>query len=124
MESGRSGISADRVRTLARTYECANSALVEALAGMTAQRGTQWWDTYQKSLPAGFRDVAEMEWYARRLHIALTVHMPGLFQTEDHARAVFEHVIPGSARPTWTYGWHYAWIADKCWPRATHRRSS
>ncbi|MFH9471528.1 helix-turn-helix domain-containing protein [Streptomyces clavifer] len=94
MESGRSGISADRVRTLAETYTCEDSALVEALVAMTSERGHQWWDSYRESLPSGFLDVAEMEWHARRLRIGLTVHMPGLFQTEAHARAVFEHVIP------------------------------
>ena len=94
MESGRSGISAERVHTLAATYACENVPLVEALAAMTAQRGTHWWDAYQDRLPVGFLDVAEMEWFARRLRIALTVHMPGLFQTDDHARALFEHVFP------------------------------
>ncbi|MCX4845601.1 helix-turn-helix transcriptional regulator [Streptomyces sp. NBC_00893] len=94
MESGRSGISADRVRAMAETYGCQNDALIEALAAMTARRRSPWWDSHRDSLPAGFLDVAEMEWYASRLRIALTVHMPGLFHTEDHARAVFEHVIP------------------------------
>ncbi|MET8327143.1 helix-turn-helix transcriptional regulator [Streptomyces sp. NPDC005181] len=94
MESGRSGISAERVRTLADTYGCVNSTLVEALVAMTSRRRTQWWDKYRELLPSGFLDVAEMEWYARRLRIALTVHMPGLLHTEDHARALFEHVIP------------------------------
>ncbi|WP_143666716.1 helix-turn-helix domain-containing protein, partial [Streptomyces reticuliscabiei] len=36
MESGRSGISADRVRTLAANYGCAEAEFVEALAAMAA----------------------------------------------------------------------------------------
>ncbi|SDK39035.1 hypothetical protein SAMN05421806_10763 [Streptomyces indicus] len=94
MESGRSGISADRVRTLASNYGCADEELVEALAAMAGERDKGWWEKYRGRLPASFLDIAEMEWRARRLRIALTVHMPGILQTEQHARAVFEAVIP------------------------------
>ncbi|MDF6044551.1 helix-turn-helix transcriptional regulator [Streptomyces sp. JH14] len=94
MESGRSGISPDRVRTLAGNYGRADSPLVDALAAMAAERGTHWWEKYRGQLPVGFLDIAEMEWHARRLRIALTTHLPGLLHTEDHARAVFEQVIP------------------------------
>lgn len=94
MESGRSGISADRVRTLASNYGCADQALVDALAAMAAEREKGWWETYRGQLPASFLDIAEMEWHARRLRVALSVHLPGILHTEEHARAVFEHVIP------------------------------
>ncbi|MDG4858507.1 helix-turn-helix transcriptional regulator [Streptomyces sp. T-3] len=94
MESGRSGISADRVRTLACNYGCPDQALVDALADMATEREKGWWETYRGQLPVSFLDIAEMEWHATRLRIALTVHMPGILQTEEHARAVFEAVIP------------------------------
>ncbi|MFD5219530.1 DUF5753 domain-containing protein [Streptomyces tendae] len=94
MESGRSGISAERVRTLAGNYGCTDQALVEALASMAAGREKGWWEGYKGQLRDGFLDIAEMEWHATRLRIAVTVHLPGLLQTEDHARAVFEAVIP------------------------------
>lgn len=35
-----------------------------------------------------------MEHYAARIRTAQTVHLPGLFQTEDHARALFEFAVP------------------------------
>jgi transcriptional regulator with XRE-family HTH domain len=94
MESGRSGISAERVRTLAGNYGCTDQALVKALAAMTAGRERGWWEAYRGRLRDDFLDIAEMEWHATRLRIAVTVHLPGLLQTEDHARAVFEAVIP------------------------------
>ncbi|OAH13797.1 helix-turn-helix domain-containing protein [Streptomyces jeddahensis] len=94
MESGRSGISPERVRTLASNYGCVDQALVDALAAMAAERDKGWWERYRGQLPVSFLDIAEMEWHARRLRIAVTVHLPGLLQTEDHARAVFEAVIP------------------------------
>nr|WP_282084317.1 helix-turn-helix transcriptional regulator [Streptomyces tendae] len=94
MESGRSGISAERVRTLAANYGCTDQALVEALAALATGREKGWWEAYRGRLRDGFLDIAEMEWHATRLRIAVTVHLPGLLQTEDHARAVFAAVIP------------------------------
>ncbi|MEU0741708.1 helix-turn-helix transcriptional regulator [Streptomyces sp. NPDC006134] len=94
MESGRSGISPERVRTLAANYGCTDQALVDALASMASERDKGWWESYRGQLPDPFLDIAEMEWHARRVRIIVSVHLPGLLQTEEHARAVFEAVIP------------------------------
>jgi transcriptional regulator with XRE-family HTH domain len=94
MESGRSGISPERVRVLAVNYGCKDEPLVDALAAMATSRGKGWWESYRDALAPSFLDIAEMEWHARRLRIGLTVHLPGILQTEEHARAVFKHVIP------------------------------
>lgn len=94
MESGRSGISAERVHTLAGNYGCTDQTLMGALAAMAAGREKGWWEAYRGQLRDGFLDIAEMEWHATRLRIAVTVHLPGLLQIEDHARAVFDAVIP------------------------------
>jgi transcriptional regulator with XRE-family HTH domain len=94
MESGRSGISPERVRVLAANYGCKDEPLVDALAAMATSRGKGWWESYRDTLAPSFLDIAEMEWHARRLRIGLTVHLPGILQTEEHARAVFKHVIP------------------------------
>ncbi|MCX5204525.1 helix-turn-helix transcriptional regulator [Streptomyces sp. NBC_00237] len=94
MESGRSGISAARVRTLACNYGCPDQDFVDALAEMATRRGRGWWEPYRGQLPAAILDIDEMEWHAKRLRIALSVHMPGILDTEEHARAVFEQVIP------------------------------
>jgi hypothetical protein len=94
MESGRSGISADRVRTLASNYGCPDQDFIDALARMASTRGKGWWESYRGQLPAAILDIDEMEWHARRLRIALSVHLPGLLDTEEHARAIFEQAIP------------------------------
>ncbi|NVK81544.1 helix-turn-helix domain-containing protein [Streptomyces morookaense] len=94
-EAGRFGISASRVRTLACNYRCPDPGLVDALAGMAQGRTKGWWEEYRGLLPASFLDVAELEWHAVRIRNALTSHIPGLLQTEDHARALFDMVIPG-----------------------------
>ncbi|MEU9342811.1 helix-turn-helix transcriptional regulator [Streptomyces sp. NPDC048278] len=94
IESGRYAVSADRVRSIARTYSCANPALVEALAAMTGGRKRGWWGEYRDHLPAGFIDLAELEHYATELRVALAIHVPALLQTTDHARALFRTVFP------------------------------
>ncbi|MGW2112568.1 DUF5753 domain-containing protein [Streptomyces sp. NPDC001948] len=37
---------------------------------------------------------AGREHFATRIRTAQTVHLPGLFQTEEHARAIFEFTVP------------------------------
>ncbi|GAA3800102.1 helix-turn-helix transcriptional regulator [Streptomyces phyllanthi] len=94
MESGRSGISPERVRTLSSNYGCTDEDYVEALAAMATNRAKGWWEAYRGQLRDNLLDIAEMEWHAKRLRIAVTVHLPGLLQTEEQARAVFAAVIP------------------------------
>lgn len=94
IESGRYAVSADRVRTFARIYSCADPALVDALAAMTGGRTRGWWDEYREHLPVGLIDLAELEHYATELRVALVIHIPALLQTTDHARSLFRGVFP------------------------------
>ncbi|MHB9858881.1 helix-turn-helix domain-containing protein [Streptomyces sp. YIM S03343] len=94
IEAGRYGISAERLRRLVSIYECNDQAFVEALVEMTGGRKTGWWDEYRGKIPPGFLDVSEVEHYAVRLRTVQTAHLPGLFQTEAHARAIFELIVP------------------------------
>ncbi|GAA3989309.1 transcriptional regulator WhiJ [Streptomyces marokkonensis] len=94
IEAGRYGISEERLRRLASIYECDNHALVDALADMTGGRKAGWWEEYRGKIPPGFLDVSEVEHHAVRLRTAQTAHLPGLFQTEAHARAIFELIVP------------------------------
>ncbi|GAA0373353.1 helix-turn-helix transcriptional regulator [Streptomyces blastmyceticus] len=94
LEAGRVGVTPNRLRTLARNYGCADEALIDALVTMSDERDKEWWEEYRGVLPDFFLDIAEIEWHAKRLRNALTSHIPGLLQTEDHARAIFDMVIP------------------------------
>ncbi|WP_377269809.1 helix-turn-helix domain-containing protein [Peterkaempfera sp. SMS 1(5)a] len=98
MESGIRAITPERVQTLADNYGCADSTYVEALVSMAHDRSHGWWDDYRGTLPPGLLDIAELEWHATRLHTAQTVHIPGLLQTDDYARAVFSAVLPPLSR--------------------------
>jgi transcriptional regulator with XRE-family HTH domain len=94
IEAGRYAVSADRVRTLARAYSCADPALIEALAAMTGGRTRGWWDDYREYLPVGLIDLAELEHHATALRVALSLHIPALLQTADHARAMLQEAVP------------------------------
>ncbi|MDQ0789352.1 transcriptional regulator with XRE-family HTH domain [Streptomyces sp. B3I8] len=98
VEAGRFGISEERLRRLASIYECNNPALIDALATMTGGRTTGWWEEYRGKIPPGFLDVSEIEHYAVRLRTLQTAHLPGLFQTEEHARALFDLLVPALPR--------------------------
>ncbi|MFF2957752.1 helix-turn-helix domain-containing protein [Streptomyces sp. NPDC057963] len=95
IEAGRTGLSDERVRQIACFYKCPDASLVGALAAMAkGRRSRQWWDEYRGKLPDGHLDVSEIEHHATRIRTAQTVHLPGLFQTEDHARAIFDLGVP------------------------------
>ncbi|MFH8474061.1 helix-turn-helix domain-containing protein [Streptomyces sp. NPDC018000] len=94
IESGRFGISAERVRTLACNYGCPDTDLVDLLAEMAQERAGGWWEEYRGLLLPGLLDIAELENHALELITATTTHIPGLLQTQEHARAVFETADP------------------------------
>ncbi|WP_329534043.1 helix-turn-helix transcriptional regulator [Streptomyces sp. NBC_01450] len=94
IETGRTPVSADRVRSMARAYDCSDDRLVDALAAMTGRRTRGWWETYREHLPAALVDLAELEHHATGLRVALVIHIPALLQTTDHARALFRSVVP------------------------------
>lgn len=98
IESGRFGISEERLRRLASIYECNDPDLIDALASMTGGRPKGWWDEFRGKIPPDFLDVAELECHATSLRTLQTAHIPGIFQTEDHARALFDLFVPALPR--------------------------
>ncbi|GAA2294544.1 helix-turn-helix domain-containing protein [Streptomyces violaceusniger] len=94
LEAGRYAVSAERVRTLARGYDAADPELIDALAAMAGRRERCWWEDYRDVLPKVMLDIAELEQDASGLRVALAVHIPGLLQTVDHARALYRETVP------------------------------
>ncbi|KJY41614.1 DNA-binding protein, partial [Streptomyces sp. NRRL B-1568] len=60
------------------------------LSNMAQERGSYWWESYRGRLPDGFLDVTELEHHAVAMRMFTMVHIPGLLQTAEHVRAVFE----------------------------------
>ncbi|MFD5660035.1 helix-turn-helix domain-containing protein [Streptomyces hirsutus] len=94
IEAGMAGVSEARVRQLAAHYSCTDKALVEALVAMATDRTRGWWETYRGLLPTSFLDLAELEHHSAYRRDVEFLHIPGLFQTADYARAVFSFRVP------------------------------
>ncbi|MEV4437822.1 helix-turn-helix transcriptional regulator [Streptomyces sp. NPDC049577] len=94
IESGRWGVSAERVRRLANFYSASDAKLIDALCAMAEERGKGWWEAYRGVLPVGFLNIAELEHHATFLRAFQTLTVPGIFQTEDYARIIFSGRIP------------------------------
>lgn len=94
IESGVAGVSEQRVRRLAANYACADDELIDALSAMATDRTRGWWEEYRGVLPAAYQDLAELDHHARFRNDVAVIHVPGLFQTEDYARALFAFMNP------------------------------
>ncbi|MGW4271118.1 helix-turn-helix domain-containing protein [Streptomyces seoulensis] len=94
IESGASGVSEERVRRMAANYACGDAELIEALVDMTTVRTRGWWEEYRGVLPAAYQDLAELDHHARFRHDVAVIHVPGLFQTAEYARALFAYMNP------------------------------
>lgn len=94
VESGKSGISEERIRRLAAHCACDDTAYVDALVAMAGVRAGGWWEKFRGVVDPGGLDLAELEHCAAGIRTFQVVHIPGLFQTEDHMRAAFRYASP------------------------------
>lgn len=94
IEAGLTGVSGKRLRRLAANYTCVDDNLIEALVAMATDRIQGWWEEYRGVLPSAYLDLAELDHHATFRHDVAVTHVPGLFQTEDYARALFAYMSP------------------------------
>lgn len=94
IESALSGVSEKRLRRLAAIYGCTDAELIDALVAMATDRTRGWWEQYRGLLPASFLDLAEVESHAVHRWDVDFLHIPGLLQSEDYARALFSRRVP------------------------------
>ncbi|MGW2370941.1 MULTISPECIES: helix-turn-helix domain-containing protein [Kitasatospora] len=95
MESGKTGISVERLRTIAALCMCVNEPLIEALAEIITDRDKGgWWEEYRGRLSQDFLEVAEIERHARGLSAYTMAFIHGLLQTNGYASAVFARSYP------------------------------
>ncbi|GGW17562.1 transcriptional regulator [Streptomyces capoamus] len=94
IEAGTAGVSEERVRRLAAQYSCTDAALIDALVAMATDRTRGWWEEYRGRLPTPFMDLPELEHHASYRWDVEFLHVPGLLQTPEYARALFAYVNP------------------------------
>ncbi|MYV54625.1 helix-turn-helix transcriptional regulator [Streptomyces sp. SID3212] len=95
IEAGRWGVSGERIRRLAAHYSSTDAQLIGALVAMASERGKGWWEQYRGALPPGLLDLSELEHHATSVRAVEMLAIPGIFQTEAYARAIFESGNPG-----------------------------
>ncbi|MEV6975618.1 helix-turn-helix transcriptional regulator [Kitasatospora sp. NPDC093806] len=95
MESGRIGVSRQRLRAIANACKCLNDPLIDALGNMTQDRTKGWWEEYRGLLPSPFLESAEHEDFAAGpIKVWTCAFLPGLLQTGDYAKGMFGRTIP------------------------------
>ncbi|SOB83342.1 helix-turn-helix domain-containing protein [Streptomyces sp. 1331.2] len=94
METGKIGVSAERLRTVAAACSCSNAPLIEALAEMATERRKGWWEEYRGTVSTDLLDLAELEDASRQLTTYTITFVHGLLQTRAYAASVFARAIP------------------------------
>ncbi|MER7845400.1 helix-turn-helix transcriptional regulator [Kitasatospora sp. NPDC096077] len=95
MESGKSAISADRLREVADVCGYDNRPLIDALGSIIAMRDKGWWESYRGRLPDVFIESAEHEDFAAgKIRVCVSTFLPGLLQSDDYTRGVFSRRRP------------------------------
>lgn len=94
IEAGLTGVSEKRLRRMAANYACSDGDLIEALVAMATDRTRGWWEEYRDALPTPFMDLPELEHHASYRWDVDFLHVPGLLQTAEYARALFSYVNP------------------------------
>ncbi|MEV0480436.1 helix-turn-helix transcriptional regulator [Streptomyces sp. NPDC050508] len=87
IESGKHGISEERLRRLAEHYACDDARVIDALVDMANERDKGWWEEFRGVVPLQALDLAELEHHASYVRTFEVVHIPGILQTEDHVRS-------------------------------------
>jgi transcriptional regulator with XRE-family HTH domain len=87
VESGRTSLSAERLRLLASASGCEEATYVEELIALGQASGKGWWTEYREQLRPSLLDLAEIEDQAESIVCYEPMFMPGLFQTLAYATA-------------------------------------
>ncbi|GAA3823316.1 helix-turn-helix domain-containing protein [Streptomyces phyllanthi] len=87
VESGRTGLSADRLHRLASASGGEQATYVEGLVELGQASGKGWWTEYREQLRPSLLDLAELEDRAERIVCYEPMFIPGLFQTLAYATA-------------------------------------
>lgn len=90
MESGRTAFPPNKLHALLRAYGIESEPYANALLSMSESTGRGWWSDYRREVADTARDLAELESTATSQRLFEMVHLPGLLQTPEYARALLE----------------------------------
>ena len=97
LELGRVGFKVRDVADLLDLYEVTEPDEREAFLGLVRQANTPgWWHQYSDVLPGWFEMYVRLEQAASVIRSYQVQFVPGLFQTEEYARAVISCDAPGA----------------------------
>lgn len=91
IETGRAGIPEEKLAALLEGYGIANDTLAAELMAMATAKGRGWWTTFSDAVDGGALDLAELESSASTHRSFQWLYVPGLLQTPEYARALFEN---------------------------------
>jgi transcriptional regulator with XRE-family HTH domain len=112
IERGEVSVSTNDLRALLSHYGVKDKGKVNGLLELArSARGTSFYDQYADLLKPGFKEYLAYEASASVIRQYEPVVIPGLLQTEEYARGLFEGV--GRATPE---------AADKGWTVLQHRQ--
>lgn len=90
IETGAVHASTADVRALLHYYQLTDQARTDDLLSITQAKDETWWDEYRKDFKQTFLDFLDYEDSSIRLRQFMGTVVPGLLQTEEYSRAVFQ----------------------------------
>ncbi|KOG91074.1 XRE family transcriptional regulator [Streptomyces varsoviensis] len=87
VESGRTGLSEERLRILMQDAGGTTKPFADALTELGRSSGKGWWSEYRERLRPSLMDVAELEAKATAIFNYEPMFVPGLLQTPEYATA-------------------------------------
>ena len=88
IETARTAVSPGDIRELALLYKLDDTATEQLVTLARQAKRPGWWKGMAEALPSGFAVHLELESTARGIRTFAEQFVPGLWQTEDYARAV------------------------------------
>jgi transcriptional regulator with XRE-family HTH domain len=89
IETAKTTILTERLWALCALYGCTDKDYIHALVALSESSGKGWWSAYKRSMVTDALSLAELEADAREVRMHQSLFIPGLFQTADYARAIF-----------------------------------
>jgi len=98
LETGATAVSTSDAMALIHFYKITDQDRIEDLLAVTRARARSWWDEYTGVYEQRFLNFLAYEDSASRVRQFAGLGVPGLLQTKDYARAVFEAYLHEESR--------------------------